>query len=76
MITWGYYGQEAWTYLCDRSTVSERLYQAVFCLFVVGTVLTGRGPSRSDRPIPSPPRTGPDPVSGRARLRWRGRTAP
>lgn len=41
MITWGYYGQKAWTYLFGRSTVSERIYQAVFCLFVVvGSVLT------------------------------------
>ncbi|GAA4852780.1 alanine/glycine:cation symporter family protein [Actinomycetospora corticicola] len=41
MITWGYYGQKAWTYLFGRSTVSERVYQAVFSLFVViGSVLT------------------------------------
>ena len=40
-ITWGYYGQKAWTYLFGRSTVSERIYQVVFCLFVVvGSVLT------------------------------------
>ncbi|MFR9803457.1 alanine/glycine:cation symporter family protein [Pseudonocardia sp. RS010] len=41
IITWGYYGQKAWTYLFGRSTVSERLYQVVFTLFVVaGSVLT------------------------------------
>jgi alanine or glycine:cation symporter, AGCS family len=41
IITWGYYGQKAWTYLFGRSTLSERLYQAVFTLFVVvGSVLT------------------------------------
>ena len=41
MITWGYYGQKAWTYLFGRSTVSERIYQVVYCLFVVvGSVLT------------------------------------
>jgi alanine or glycine:cation symporter, AGCS family len=41
MITWGYYGQKAWTYLFGRTAVSERVYQVVFCLFVVvGSVLT------------------------------------
>jgi AGCS family alanine or glycine:cation symporter len=41
MITWGYYGQKAWTYLFGKSTVSERIYQLVFCLFIVaGAVLT------------------------------------
>ncbi|MGQ0574595.1 MAG: alanine/glycine:cation symporter family protein [Pseudonocardia sp.] len=41
MITWGYYGQKAWTYLFGRSTLTERLYQVLFCVFIViGTVLT------------------------------------
>jgi alanine or glycine:cation symporter, AGCS family len=41
MLTWGYYGQKAWTYLFGRSTTSERIYQAVFLFFiVVGSVLT------------------------------------
>jgi AGCS family alanine or glycine:cation symporter len=41
MITWGYYGQKAWTYLFGKSMVSERIYQLVFCLFIVaGAVLT------------------------------------
>jgi alanine or glycine:cation symporter, AGCS family len=41
IITWGYYGQKAWTYLFGRSTLSERAYQVVFTLFVVvGSVLT------------------------------------
>ena len=41
IITWGYYGQKAWTYLFGKSLVSERIYQAVFCLFVIiGSVLT------------------------------------
>jgi AGCS family alanine or glycine:cation symporter len=41
MLTWGYYGQKAWTYLFGRSRFSERLYQTIFCLFiVVGSVLT------------------------------------
>ena len=41
MITWGYYGQKAWTYLFGKSLMAERIYQAVFCFFiVVGSVLT------------------------------------
>ncbi|MFE6615041.1 alanine/glycine:cation symporter family protein [Amycolatopsis sp. NPDC057786] len=41
IITWGYYGQKAWTYLFGKSVLSERLYHVVFCLFVVvGSVLT------------------------------------
>jgi AGCS family alanine or glycine:cation symporter len=41
IITWGYYGQKAWTYLFGRNMVSERVYQVIFCFFVVvGSVLT------------------------------------
>ncbi|RZQ64576.1 alanine/glycine:cation symporter family protein [Amycolatopsis suaedae] len=41
IITWGYYGQKAWTYLFGKSPLSERVYHVVFCLFVVaGSVLT------------------------------------
>ena len=41
MLTWGYYGQKAWTYLFGRSRISERTYQTIFCLFIViGSVLT------------------------------------
>ncbi|MBK1784733.1 alanine/glycine:cation symporter family protein [Prauserella cavernicola] len=41
LITWGYYGQKAWTYLFGKSTLSERVYQVIFCLFTVaGCVLT------------------------------------
>ncbi|MCF6521920.1 sodium:alanine symporter family protein [Streptomyces sp. JJ36] len=41
MITWAYYGQKAWTHLFGRSRVSERVYQGVFCSFIViGAVLT------------------------------------
>ncbi|WP_214370029.1 alanine/glycine:cation symporter family protein [Pseudonocardia sp. H11422] len=41
IITWGYYGQKAWTYLFGRNAFSERVYQTVFCLFIViGSVLT------------------------------------
>ncbi|CAM3086267.1 alanine/glycine:cation symporter family protein [Saccharomonospora xinjiangensis] len=41
IITWGYYGQKAWAFLFGKSRASERLYQVIFCLFVVaGSVLT------------------------------------
>lgn len=41
MITWGYYGQKAWTYLFGKSRLTERIYQGVFCFFVVvGSVLS------------------------------------
>lgn len=41
MITWGYYGQKAWTFLFGKSELTERIYQAVFCFFIiVGSVLT------------------------------------
>ncbi|MGC7103199.1 alanine:cation symporter family protein, partial [Amycolatopsis lurida] len=41
IITWGYYGQKAWTYLFGKSQLSERVYHVIFCLFVVaGSVLT------------------------------------
>jgi alanine or glycine:cation symporter, AGCS family len=41
LITWAYYGQKAWTYLFGKSRASERVYQLVFCLFIVaGSVLT------------------------------------
>lgn len=41
IITWGYYGQKAWTYLFGRSRLTERIYQGVFCFFVViGSVLS------------------------------------
>jgi alanine or glycine:cation symporter, AGCS family len=41
MITWGYYGEKAWTYLFGRSPLMHRVYIGVYCLFiVVGSVLT------------------------------------
>lgn len=41
LITWAYYGQKAWTYLFGKSVTSERVYQLIFCLFIVaGSVLT------------------------------------
>ncbi|MPY84847.1 MAG: amino acid carrier protein [Actinophytocola sp.] len=41
MITWGYYGQKAWNHLFGASALSTRVYQTVYCFFiVVGSVLT------------------------------------
>ncbi|WP_216216767.1 alanine/glycine:cation symporter family protein [Amycolatopsis aidingensis] len=41
LITWSYYGQKAWTFLFGKSRTSERVYQAIFLVFVVaGSVLT------------------------------------
>ncbi|ARP70629.1 alanine:cation symporter family protein [Streptomyces pluripotens] len=41
MITWSYYGQKAWIHLFGKTKTSERIYQVVFCLFIViGSVLT------------------------------------
>lgn len=41
LITWAYYGQKAWTYLFGKSPLTERLYQVIFCVFIViGSVLT------------------------------------
>ncbi|WP_026455517.1 alanine/glycine:cation symporter family protein [Saccharomonospora iraqiensis] len=41
LITWGYYGQKAWIFLFGKSRVTERVYQVLYCLFVViGSVLT------------------------------------
>lgn len=41
MITWGYYGFKAWTYLFGRSMIVQRAYVGIYCLFiVVGAVLT------------------------------------
>ncbi len=41
MITWSYYGQKAWIHLFGKTKTSERIYQLVFCLFIVtGAVLT------------------------------------
>ncbi|KFG09894.1 alanine/glycine:cation symporter family protein [Streptomyces stelliscabiei] len=41
MITWAYYGQKAWTHLFGRSKVSERIFQLIFCAFIViGAVLS------------------------------------
>jgi AGCS family alanine or glycine:cation symporter len=35
MISWSYYGYQAWTYLFGRGKVTEYTYKGLFCLFVV-----------------------------------------
>ncbi|MGW0737366.1 alanine/glycine:cation symporter family protein [Streptomyces sp. NPDC002851] len=41
MITAAYYGQKAWTHLFGRSRTSERIFQLMFCAFIViGAVLS------------------------------------
>lgn len=39
-IAWSYYGLKAWTYLFGEGKLTEMIYKAIFCLFVViGTAL-------------------------------------
>ncbi|MEU1890845.1 alanine/glycine:cation symporter family protein [Streptomyces pristinaespiralis] len=41
VLTWGYYGLKAWTYLFGRSKASETIYKALYTLFAVaGSLLT------------------------------------
>ncbi|MEN3584438.1 alanine/glycine:cation symporter family protein [Streptomyces sp. ZYX-F-203] len=41
VLTWGYYGLKAWTYLFGRSKASEITYKVVYTLFAVaGSLLT------------------------------------
>jgi AGCS family alanine or glycine:cation symporter len=35
MISWSYYGYQAWTFLFGRSKKAEYLYKTMFCIFVV-----------------------------------------
>lgn len=35
MISWSYYGQQAWAYLFGTSKAVEILYKVIFCVFVV-----------------------------------------
>lgn len=35
MISWSYYGYQAWSYLFGRSKKVEYLYKGLFCLFVI-----------------------------------------
>ncbi|MCB1098413.1 MAG: alanine:cation symporter family protein [Verrucomicrobiae bacterium] len=40
MISWSYYGQQAWAYLFGRSKAMEVTYKLIFCFFIVaGAVL-------------------------------------
>ncbi|MCF2128672.1 alanine:cation symporter family protein [Strepomyces sp. STD 3.1] len=41
VLTWGYYGLKAWTYLFGRSRVSEITYKALYTVFAIaGSLLT------------------------------------
>ncbi|MCF6525598.1 sodium:alanine symporter family protein [Streptomyces sp. JJ36] len=41
IITWGYYGMKAWTFLFGRTRTSETLYKILFCLIVItGAVMS------------------------------------
>lgn len=35
MISWSYYGQQAWSYLFGRSRILDLVYKAMFCVFIV-----------------------------------------
>jgi AGCS family alanine or glycine:cation symporter len=35
MISWSYYGSQAWMYLFGRSKTSDLVYKVIFCLFIV-----------------------------------------
>ena len=35
MISWSYYGYQAWSYLFGRSKAQEYIYKILFCVFVV-----------------------------------------
>ena len=35
MISWSYYGYQAWSYLFGRSKAQEYIYKGLFCIFVV-----------------------------------------
>ncbi len=35
MISWSYYGYQAWSYLFGRSKRTEYIYKGLFCLFVI-----------------------------------------
>ncbi|MCB9032377.1 MAG: alanine:cation symporter family protein [Chitinophagales bacterium] len=35
MISWSYYGVQAWSYLFGRSKATEYTYKVIFCLFVI-----------------------------------------
>ena len=35
MISWSYYGLQAWAHLFGRSKKAEIVYKVIFCLFIV-----------------------------------------
>jgi len=35
MISWSYYGYQAWSFLFGRAKITEYVYKAIFCLFVI-----------------------------------------
>jgi AGCS family alanine or glycine:cation symporter len=35
MISWSYYGQQAWCYLFGKGKVTELVYKFIFCAFIV-----------------------------------------
>ncbi|NET32830.1 MAG: alanine:cation symporter family protein [Cyanothece sp. SIO1E1] len=35
MVSWSYYGLKAWTYLFGEGKTNEKIYQIIFCIFVV-----------------------------------------
>ncbi len=43
MISWSYYGYQAWTYLFGKEKWKEYLYKALFCFFVIVGASTSLG---------------------------------
>jgi len=35
LISWSYYGQQAWSYLFGRSKIVDIIYKVIFCVFIV-----------------------------------------
>ena len=35
LISWSYYGQQAWCYLFGHSSTAQTIYKVIFCLFIV-----------------------------------------
>jgi len=35
MISWSYYGEQAWCYLCGQTETAKTIYKIIFCLFVI-----------------------------------------
>lgn len=44
MVSWSYYGIQAWTYLFGNSSLSEALYKIMFCLFIIIGAAAELGP--------------------------------